>query len=167
MDRYKKLAELLKTINKGTEAMPLFNAEVKSVQGESCTVAVNDIELDEVRLKATINGNANKIIIEPKNGSMVLVGSLTGDLKDLAVLKVDEVAKLQYEQDGLKVLIDSTDGKVNIENGTASLKDVFQDLTDLLKQFQVYTAMGPSGTPIATTITSITNFETKFKSLLK
>lgn len=167
MDRYKKLGDLLKGVNKGTEALPLFNAEVKSIEGESCTVIVNSIELDEVRLKATINGESNKIIVEPKTGSMVLIGSLTGDLKDLAVLKVDEVAKLQYEQDGLKVLIDSTDGKVNIENGTASLKDIFQDLTDLLKQFQVYTAMGPSGTPIATTITSITTFETKFKSLLK
>jgi len=167
MDRYKKLADQLRGLNKGTEALPLFNAKVVSVDGESCTVMVDTIELDEVRLKATINGETNKIIIEPKIGTMVLIGSLTGDLKDLAVLKVDEVAKLQYEQDGLKVLIDSTDGKVKIENGSTSLKTVFQKLADLLKNFKEFTPSGVSSGPIPTTMVGIVDFETTFKMILK
>lgn len=165
MDEYKKLGDLLKGLN--THPIPFFNAVVKSIEGESCTIVFNNIELDEVRLKATINGEANKIIIEPKVGSMVLVGSLTGDLKDLAVLKVDEVAKLHYLQDGLEVLIDSTDGKVKIANETTSLKNCFQSLTDLLKEFKVFTPAGPSGIPLPTTMVSITAFETEFKTLLK
>lgn len=167
MDKYKKLADLLSGIGKGILPMPLFNATVISVGDESCTIQVNDVELDEVRLKATINESENKVIARPKVGSMVLVGSLTGDYKDLAVLAVDEVEKLEYEQDGLKVLIDSTDGKVSISNDETSLFAVFQLLTDLLKQFKVFTPAGPSGTPLPTTITSITQFETKFKSILK
>ncbi len=167
MDRYRKLAELLKGINKGTDALPIFNAEVISVQGESCTVMVNEMELEDVRLKATINGESNKIIVTPKVGSIVLIGSLTGDLTDSAVLKVDEIEKLEYEQDGLKVLIDSTDGKLKIENNTVSLVDVFQKLTDLLRSFKVYTPSGPSEAPLPDTLLDITDFENKFKSILK
>lgn len=168
MDKYKKLGDYFKSL--ATDAithMPLVNAKVISVEGESCTVEFDGLQIDEVRLKATINGQANKIIVEPKTGSMVLIGSLTGDLKDLAVLSVDEVAKLQYEQDGLSILIDSTDNKIKIENQTTSLKDVLQKLADLLKQFQVFTPSGPSGTPLPPTIASITEFETEFKSILK
>lgn len=165
MDNIKKLGDMLAGLNK--PALPLFNAEVKSIEGESCTIIINNIEIDDVRLKATINGKTNKILTIPAVGSMVLVGSLTGDLKDLAVLAVDEIAKLQYEQDGLQLLIDSTDGKVSIGNAGTDLFTLFQMLTDLLKAFKVFTPSGPSGGPLPPTIVSITNFETAFKTLLK
>jgi hypothetical protein len=167
MDRYRKLAELIEKRISSDKMMPLFNAILKSVQGESCTVEVDGLEIDEVRLKATINGETNKLIIEPKIGSMVLVGSLTGDLKDLAVLKADEVGRLIYQQDGLEILIDSTDRKVRIKNQEVSVYDLFQALVDLLKQFKVYTPAGPSGTPLPDTVTAITTFETDFKKILK
>jgi hypothetical protein len=168
MDKYKKLSEMLgRNFSQNWKTVPLFNAVVKSIQGESCTVDIDGLEIDEVRLKATINGEQNKIIAEPKIDSIVLVGSLTGDLTDLAVLKIDEVAKLLYEQDGLKIEIDSTDGKVKIENNLVSVYDLFQQLVDLLKLFKVYTPAGPSGTPLPDTLMSITAFETDFKKILK
>jgi hypothetical protein len=166
MDKYKKLADYLKG-NGQINNIPLFNATVKSIEGESCTITIDDLELDEVRLKATINGNANKIIVTPAVGSMVLVGSLTGDLKDLAIIATDEIEKLEYEQDGLKLLIDSTDGKISISNTTISVKDVFQQLTDLLKAFKVYTPAGPSGTALPDVVLLINAFETAFKAILK
>ncbi|MEN9570902.1 MAG: hypothetical protein RL172_2133, partial [Bacteroidota bacterium] len=166
--KYKKLSEMLgRNFSQNWKTVPLFNAVVKSIQGESCTVDIDGLEIDEVRLKATINGEQNKIIAEPKIDSIVLVGSLTGDLTDLAVLKIDEVAKLLYEQDGLKIEIDSTDGKVKIENNLVSVYDLFQQLVDLLKLFKVYTPAGPSGTPLPDTLMSITAFETDFKKILK
>lgn len=168
MDKYKKLSELLTRHNSSNwKAMPIFNAVVKSIQGESCTVEVDGLEIDEVRLKATINGEANKIIIEPKVGSMVLIGSLTGDLKDLAVLRGDQVSKIIYQQDGLDILIDSTDKKIQVQNGSTSLYEIFQALVDLLKEFKVYTPAGPSGTPLPDTVAAITAFETNFKMILK
>jgi hypothetical protein len=168
MDRYKKLSELLgRSFLNSQKTMPLFNGIIKSIEGESCTVDIDGLEVDEVRLKATINGETNKIIVEPKVGSMVLIGSLTGDLKDLAVLKADELAKIIYQQDGLKLLLDSTDGKVSIENNNVSVHDIFQQLVDLLKLFKVYTPAGPSGTPLPDTITALTAFENDFKLILK
>lgn len=166
MDRYKKLAEVLRK-HFGENMMPMFNAEVVSVEGESCTVLFDGLEINEVRLKATINGSDNKIILEPKPGSRVLIGTLTGDLKDLAVIKADEIAKLVYEQDGLQLTVDSTDGKVKLENESVSLYQLFQDLVDLLKQFKVYTPAGPSGTALPDTLTAIIAFETGFKQILK
>lgn len=167
MDKYQKLGELLKNHFPDARKMVLFNATVVSVEGESCTVDMDGLQIDEVRLKATINGEANKVIAEPKAGSMVLIGSLTGDLKDLAVIKIDEVEKLIYEQDGLKVVVDSTDGKVNIENDEVSVHDLFQSLVDLLKEFKVYTPAGPSGTALPDTVMAITQFEIDFKKILK
>jgi hypothetical protein len=168
MSRYKKLAEALQNLAADSIIhMPLINAEVISVENESCTVKIDDVEIDEVRLKATINGTSNKVLLKPKVGSMVLIGSLTGDLKDLAVLNIDELEKLQYEQDGLLVEIDSTDAKIKIANADTSLYELLQSLANLLKQFKVHTPVGPSGTPLPDTITAIEQFETSFKKILK
>lgn len=166
MDKYRKLGELL-TKHYGNKQMPLFNAVVKSIQDDSCTVEFDGLEIDEVRLKAAINSNENKLIIEPAINSTVLIGSLTNDLKDLAVLKADEVSRLIYKHEGLEVLIDSNDKKISIENEQVSLHGLFQSLVDLLKLFKVYTPAGPSGTPLPDTITAITDFENNFKLILK
>ncbi len=168
MSKYAKLAEVLGSFVEGKiNTMPFINAEVVSVEDESCTIKYGDVAIDEVRLKATINGSNNKVLLQPKIGSMVLIGSLTGDLKNLAVIGMDEIEKLKYEQDGLVIEIDSTDKKVKIKNADVGLKDIFQSLTDLLKQFKVYTPSGPSGTPLPTTIVHINDFENDFKKLLK
>lgn len=167
MDKYKKLGDYLKQNAAGVQMLPLFNADVVSVEGESCTIDIDGLHIDEVRLKATINGNTNKIIITPAVGSTVLVGSLTGDLKDLAVVSVDEVEKLEYLQSGLHIVIDSSDGKMEVSNNAVSLKNIFQSLADLIRQLKVFTPVGPSGTPLPDTITRVSNFETDFKSILK
>lgn len=166
MDKYRRLAELLNN-QFGNKQMPLFNAVVKSIQEDSCTVDFDGLEIDEVRLKAAINDNENKLIIEPAIDSIVLIGSLTNDLKDLAVLRVDEVSRVIYKQDGLDILIDSTDKKISVANETVSVYGLFQSLVDLLKQFKVYTPAGPSGTPLPDTIAAITAFENAFKTILK
>jgi len=168
MSKYAKLGEALKGLAADAIiTMPLMNAQVISIEGESCTIKIGGLELDEVRIKATINGNTNKLMAIPKVGSMVLVGSLTGDLKDLAIVGVDEVAKIMYEQDGLVIEVDSETGKIAIANDDVNMKGLFQQLAGLLKQFKVFTPAGPSGTPLPDTITSITQFETDFKKLLK
>jgi hypothetical protein len=168
MDRYRKLGDALKGLfPEGSKPLPLFNAEVVSIEGQSCTIRLDELEIDGVRLKATINESGDKLLLTPPIGSMVLVGSLSGDFKDLAVVSVDQFEKLEYQQSGLNILIDGTDGKIAISNDSSDLKGIFQSLADLLKQFKVYTANGPSGTPIATTMQQINAFETDFKNLLK
>lgn len=145
-----------------------IQAFVVSVENDSCTVKVaSGLELDGVRLKASINGKENYILQRPKVGSNVILLSITGSLDDLMVIKIDEVENLEISQNGLKILIDSEDGKLQIENDQVSLKGIFQNLTNLLKTLQVYTPSGPSGVPIATSMNKINQFETDFKKLLK
>lgn len=166
MDKYAKLVEVLRRATK-TDTMPLINAVVQSVAGDTCTVLWGELELTDVRLKATIGGGTDSLLIVPKAGSNVLLGSLTGDLKDLAVLRVDEMESLSYQQGGLTVEIDSTDGKLKAANGSTSLKDIFQELADLLKSFALSTPAGPTSGILPPTAQAITQFETDFKTLLK
>lgn len=171
MDSYKKLIDVLKQAVGGNNNIPLVIGTVTAITGESCTVdfgtETEPLEITEVRLKSTINEAGNYLLLIPKIGSIVTCGSITGDMKDLCVLKVDEAEQLQYIQDGLQIVIDSTDGKVSIKNGTVSLVDLFQSVATIIRQLKVYTPAGPSGTPLPDTITAVQQFETAFKALLK
>ena len=159
----KKLREII-----GTNPNLPIQAEVVSVENESCTIKLaNGLELDEVRLKATINGGNNFFLIRPKVGSKVLILSITGKLDDLMVLRIDEIDNIEIQQNDLKILLDSQDNKIEIRNGETSLSAIFENLTDVLKNFKVFTPAGPSGLPLPNVITKIENFEIEFKKLLK
>jgi hypothetical protein len=184
MDKLKKLRTVMGAYG-GTTNLDVVAAQVKSVDGESCTVTIGDLELTDVRLKATINGQANKILQFPKIGSTVLLGSLTGDLRDLVILKIDELEKVEYTQGSVKIMIDSSgklisiepgqlsikfdgnDNKVSVSNSGVSLKTLFDDLKEILEQFKVLTANGPSSGLLPDTITRITTWGTKYGQLLK
>ncbi len=141
---------------------------VKSIEGDACSVVINEkLVVTDVKLKATLNESENGFKIVPKTGSKVLIISLTGELDNLSVIKVDEVEKIEYRQDGLEFLFDSTDKKVMIKNNEVSLVDVFSDLSTLLKQFKVSTPAGPSGMVLPITIAAIEQLETRFNQLLK
>lgn len=168
MDKLARLADNLKRLNGGSVYnIPIITAKVKSIEGESCTVDVDGLLLTDVRLKATINESGNSVIVQPKKGSYVLLGSLSGDLKDLTVLKIDEIEKIIYKQDGLEITVDATDGKVSVKNNAVSLKGLFQSLTDLLKQFKVMTPSGVSTALVPDTLAAVVQFEADFKQLLK
>lgn len=165
IDKYAKLIETLKATIL-VKTMPILSAEVTKVSGETCEVKIGNLTLTDIRLKATINGKADKLLLLPKVGSMVLIGSLTGDLKDLAVLKIDELEKIAYKQGSLTIEIDSVTGKVKLDNDSTTLLDLFQQLSDLLKQFKVTTPSGPSTAVLPDTMQQIMDFETGFKQLL-
>ncbi len=144
-----------------------ISGTVTEVQSDTCSVKLVDgFEITDVKLKATI-GNDQYLKLLPKVGSKVLMLSLSGDLDNLTVIKVDQIEKIKYHQDGLYITADSTDQKVQVRNGDCSLIDLFQDLTDLLKGLKLYTPAGVSGLPIPASMEKINSFETKFKQLLK
>lgn len=171
MSKYSEIKRLLKEIVGTASNLPIMG-EVVSVEGDSCTVKVGDsIEVPDVRLKASIDGSQNCLLLKPKKGTLVRMISLTGDLDDLAIIHIDEIESISYSLNGLEVLIDSTDKKVMIKNNQVSLVDVFSDLKTLLNSFKVIvpTPAGPAPSISVepSTVTNLTLFETKFKSLLK
>jgi hypothetical protein len=170
MDKFAKLAETLKA-SAGNGNIPLIIGTVKSVEGDKCTVTYGDdanpVDLEDVRLKTTIGTGENYLLVTPKIGSSVVLGSITGNYEDLSVLKIDEAEKIELLQNGLNVLVDSNDSKVSVKNNKTSLVDLFSQLVQILQQLKVYTPAGPSGTPLPDTITRVQKFENDFKQLLK
>lgn len=148
-------------------SVSITTLEVISVEGDTCTVDVEGTPVPGVRLKATKGGN-NKVLITPKLGSNVLVGSLSGDWKELAVLVVDEAEKIEIIQDNLTIEIDAVDGKISIKNKDVSLLSLLTSLTGLLKTgYKVYTPAGPSGGALPDTVANLNELETNIKKLLK
>lgn len=167
MDKYSKLNEVLKGALIPGKARVLFVCTITEITGDTCTVDVGGLVLTGVRLKVEIGGTANNLLVIPVVGSSVLVGSLTGDMKDLIVLKCERVKSLTLVEGDLKVDIDAETNKIGITNGVVNLKGLFQELTDLIRGLKVFTPAGPSGLPLPGSIAALNAFETNFKKLLK
>ena len=172
MDKYAQLARNIREIVardpmlKNAFNLPI-NGIVKAVENDTCTVEIRkDFEISDIKLKSTANGKNNLLTI-PKIGSKVTMISNDGSIDNLTIIKVDVAEKIIFNENGLNIEIDSTDGKVKIENDNTSLFALLQDLTNLLKQLKVFTSVGPSGTPLPDSIVSIEKFEKDFKMLLK
>lgn len=164
-----KSAQLKNNIRKivGANSNLPIDGIVTKISGDTCSVKLTDgFEISDIRLKSSADGKDNLLII-PKIGSHVLMISTDGTIGNLTVIKCDIAEKIIFNENGLQVEIDSTSGKVKVKNDETSLKDLFQQLTDLLKTLKVFTPMGPSGTPLPDTITKISQFESDFKKILK
>ncbi|MCC2590364.1 hypothetical protein [Chryseobacterium sp. MFBS3-17] len=163
-----KVAQLKRNLQRIIAANPNLPVDgvVQAVTGDVCTVLVGDLELSDVRLKPTADGEDHLLII-PKTGSRVLMLSADGSIGNLTVIKCDVAEKIIYNENGLQVEIDSTTGKVNVANNVTSLKDLFEQLADILKTLKVYTPAGPSGPPLPDTVAKIVMFENDFKTILK
>lgn len=167
MSKGKEVKTLMRDIVAANSNLPI-QAKVTSLEDDTCSVILaSGLELNDVRLKASIGGDDDYFIQRPKIGSKVMLLSVTGSLDDLMVLKADEIENFEFSSNGLKILIDSEDGKVKIGNGQTNLKKIFQMNVDLLKEFKVFTPAGPSGTPLPDILLKINLFEMEFKKLLK
>lgn len=167
MDSLSKIKKSLREVVGVKPNLPL-SGTVESVSDEVCSVKLKSgLVLTDVKLKATINKSNDYLLLKPKVGSSVVMLSLSGELENLTVIKIDKVETIEYNQNGLNVLIDSTDGKVRIKNNSVSLIDLLTELTETLKTLKVYTPAGPSGTPLPPTIVKLEQFKTGIKQLLK
>ena len=95
MENTGKIKKLLRGIT-GADRCYFFVAEVKSVEGETCTVKVNTLVLSGVRLIQS-KTNTSQLLITPKTGSNVLVADLGGNARDLAVIQFSEIEKIELQ----------------------------------------------------------------------
>lgn len=145
MDKYRKLAELLK--NRSTKDV-FFTAKFVSSQGSTCTVLVDDLELDEVRLLPTTAKSDNRVLLTPKVGTDILVGSLSGDLNNLFIISANEIENLEVTCNGV------------------NLMELISDFIQTIAQAKVITPQG-TGTFEPSVISRLNAIETKFKQVLK
>lgn len=164
MDKFKQLKRQLRGVN-GEAPVNLIFGTVKSVDGDTCTLLVQDFELTDVRLKST-TGEENRMVVFPQVGSHVTCISADGSIDNLTIIKVDKVAKIEIKEDDFFVEINTEHKKVGFGNADTSLYKLMDDLQSLLKQLKVYTPSGPSGTPLPDSVVRIEKFESDFKKLL-
>ena len=130
MDRYKELAERLKAATGGRETV-LTPGIVTKVDGLLCEVKIGGLTVPDVRLRASETEDSGQLLIVPKVGTAVTVGSLTGGLSELVVLAVDHVERITVNGGQLG-------GLVNIGELTARL-NAFVDA------FNAHTHQGTHG----------------------
>lgn len=118
MDKIAKLGEALRRIA-APDGVFITIAEVVSIQGDTCTVRVSDtLEVDGVRLRASRKALGERLLITPAVGSDVLVGSLSGDWKEIAVLSVDSADKIEYSKGSLSMVLDARTGEMVFNGGS-------------------------------------------------
>ena len=123
MDQYRQLRDSIASLIPQRAA--ILQGIVKAVDGITCTVTVGNIDIPGVRLRASELDNDQQLLITPKVGSPVILGSLSGDLTDLAVLQVDQAASVTINGGSL--------------GGLINIADLTQRLNDLVQAFNAHT----------------------------
>lgn len=165
MDRIAELKRrLLETVR--MDERVILSGTVVSIQTDTCTVKVDDIELSDVKLKATAN-DAQTLLLIPTIGTNVMMISTDGSIDNLAVIKCDQIDKVIAKNGDFEMEIDLKASKIGAKNATTGIYELFDQLQSILKNLKVHTPVGPSGTPLPDSILAIVNFETAFKTILK
>lgn len=161
-----EVKRLIREIVGAVPNLPI-QAVVTKVKGFTISAKIGELEIDNILLKTQIENNDNFMVQRPKVGSPVTLLSVDGTLNSLQVVKINEVEEFEYHHNGLTVKLDGKDGKLIVKNETVDLYQLMSDLAAIVKELKVYTAVGPSGTPLPDTIARVTKFEQDFKQLLK
>lgn len=119
MDEYRKLQENLKRASGNGRTISIYQGIVRSVTGNLCEVTVGGITIPGVRLKASEMDDDGKMLITPKIGSAVTIGSLSGDLAELVVLQVDHIETIVINGGKLG-------GLINIEQLTDKINELVE-----------------------------------------
>lgn len=134
MDIYSKIKDAIREIA-GKELSWLRVAKVVSCNGYKCTVMIGSLRLEDVRLRAVVNDKEDKVLLTPKIGSMVLVYDLSaGRLRDLVVLSMSEVEKIEIKAGNTTIDIDNNGIILNGGNLDGLVKA--QALTDRLNALE-------------------------------
>ena len=89
----------------GPQPISVYQGIVTAVDGITCTVRFGSQEVAGVRLRASESENDSQLLLVPRVGSPVIVGSLSGDLSQLVVLQADAVARIEINGGKLGGLI--------------------------------------------------------------
>ena len=130
----------------GNGGTALFTAEVKSVEGETCTVLVGELEVPDVLLTPADEGADGKLVITPKVGSQVTVADLSGgELRQLAVVHWGEVEKMSLTADSIELNGGDNGGLVKIEALTDKINNIEKDINKLKQAFTTWVPVPQDG----------------------
>lgn len=133
----------------GGKVLTIYQGEVVKVDGNMCTMRFANQEISDIRLRASSIDVDKQILITPKVGSAVIVGSLSGDLSELVVLQVDEVESIEINGGKLG-------GLIKIKNLTDKLNKLVREVNALKNTFNSHTHNGTiTGTAAGGAVTGV------------
>lgn len=98
------IAAQLSQVLGGTAAKEsFFSAKVISIQGNTCTVDVNGLQLSDVRLQPTTTGGDATLLIVPAVNSFVLVACNAGNLSNMWVVRCEKAEYLHLVASGVNL----------------------------------------------------------------
>lgn len=154
MDIYAKIKDAIKEMS-GSVFPALHVAKIVSCSGFTCTVQIDTLQLKDVRLRAVVNNNEDKVLLTPKTGSYVLVYDMSaGKMRDLIVIAYSEVEKIEIkignttiEVDNKGIIIDGghLDGLVKAQALTERLNALENDINNLKSAASGWTPVPQDG----------------------
>lgn len=138
MDKYRELGESLRNIGSGGRTITIYQGIVNSVDGNLCEVQIGNIAIPDVRLRASEADDDGEMLITPKVGTAVTIGSLSGDLSQLVVLQVDHIETIVINGGKLG-------GLINIEQLTEKLNTIEDDINSLKNVMSTWTPVAQDG----------------------
>ena len=128
----------------GPVAITVYQGIVVSVEGVTCTVRFGNMDVSGVRLRASEAGQDAQMLIVPKKDTAVIVGSLSGDLSQLAVLAVDVIERIEINGGKLGGLIniEALTDKIN------ALVDAFNRHTHTIASGAIVCGTYPNANPV-------------------
>ncbi len=154
MDTYAEIARVIRAMTGGNGGTALFTAEVKSVEGETCTVLIGELEVPDVLLTPADEGADGKLVITPKKGSQVTVADLSGgELRRLAVVHWGEVEKMSLTADSIELNGGNNGGLVKIEALTDKINSIEKDINKLKQAFNSWVTAPQDGGAALKTVT--------------
>lgn len=177
-DIYTQIAEKISLIaaKNGYGKSHIFPAVVDSVEGDTCTVMIEDLKKSGVRLKAVEESSDQEVIITPAKGSVVQVADLSGGLyRELIVISYTIIEKINLKIDSTTIAIDKDGVVVNGGNlgGLIKINDLISWMQKLhlnlqsLQQMLLSHPVTGNGAPLALPFNltaaypSLTTFENK------
>ena len=127
MDPYRELRERLENIG-GGKATNLYQGVVTDLSDVTCEVSIDGLSIPDVRLRASTEVDGAQIIVRPAVGSVVIVGSLTGDLDHLVVLSMDRAEEVIINGGKLG-------GLIKVQELTQKLNALESEVNDLKQLF--------------------------------
>ena len=161
MKTAKELHDALKKIF-GTESN-VIAAVITSVDKVACTCVVefDELQIEDVRLRAAVSPGGDGALLFPKVGSAVLVEKI-GSKEDYFITMLSEVDEVRWK-------VDNTTFKVangfTMTAGTESVRTILVDLMAQIKLLTVPTNVGPSGVPL--NAAAFTAIENRIKTVFK
>lgn len=152
MDKYRQISDLLKGFQQ--KGQVFFSATVESVDSNTCTVKVDNLSISDVRLTATSETTNDVYLAVPSVGSNVLVGSFSGDLNNLFILKIDSLSEWHCKIDSMAFKLDKNGVEINGGNNGGMIK--INELISWMQKIKtdlttISTAMQSLGVPIVIT----------------